>query len=230
MQGSAGAGTFDTTGGNDNKPADERTSPQWINNNNYLNNEQQKQNAQLICYELYTREWTLNAIAGLLGNMTNESTVNPGIHERGGSGFGLIQWTPASVLTNELSQLGLSGDNDPINQLECIDAELTDYKNVFRVYYKNTQYPLYYVDDFPHSTESPEFLARTYQVSRERNLNIEAAEARKNSAKQWYAYLYDYYYYFQNGGTPYGEGSEEKTSQNNVYESTMYIPKRKWYK
>lgn len=221
-------GTFDTTGGNDSKPVEDRTSPMWINNNNYLTTEQQKLNAQLICYELYTRGWTLNAIAGLLGNMSNESTVNPGIHERGGTGFGLIQWTPGSVLTNELSQLGLSGDTDPINQLDCIHAELTEYKNVFRVYYKNTSFPNYYVDDFPHSTESPEFLARTYQVSRERNKNIQEMQARMNSAKEWYSYLYDYYYYFQNGGNPYGNATEDK-EQTNPYPTTYFIPKR-WYK
>lgn len=63
----------------------------------------EQQNNALIIYSVLTNKgWSLNAIAGALGNMTNESTLNPanceisvpsgsGIDHAGG--LGLIQWT-----------------------------------------------------------------------------------------------------------------------------------------
>lgn len=125
-----------------------------------------------------------------------------------------------------MSQLGLSGDSDPVNQLKVITAELDGTLSGY--YYKNSSYPNYYTSDFVHSTESPEFLARVYQVCRERNRNIQEMQARQNSAKEWFSYLYDYYYYFQNGGNPYGNATEDK-EQTNPYPTTYFIPKR-WYK
>lgn len=43
--------------------------------------------------------YTLEAIAGMLGNIEQESTVNPGLQELGGDGWGLTQWTPHTNLT-----------------------------------------------------------------------------------------------------------------------------------
>lgn len=70
-----------------------------------------EQNAALIAdYFSSVHDWTLTAIAGLLGNADMESTINPGIWQnlkppgsdwasRGG-GFGLTQWTPGRVYLN----------------------------------------------------------------------------------------------------------------------------------
>ena len=58
-----------------------------------------KLNAQYIWKYLGARGWTLNAVAALLGNMEHESSINPGRGEVGGSGYGLVQWTPKSKFT-----------------------------------------------------------------------------------------------------------------------------------
>lgn len=75
------------------------------NSNTYLNKKQMKVNAQYIMNWLVNRGWSANAVAGMLGNMETESTINPGLWQsmaegRLDLGFGLVQWTPASKLIN----------------------------------------------------------------------------------------------------------------------------------
>ena len=50
-----------------------------IISNAYLSQPQMTDNAQYIADYLYARGWTQNAIAGILGNMQRESTMNPGL-------------------------------------------------------------------------------------------------------------------------------------------------------
>lgn len=48
--------------------------------------------------------WTINAIAGFLGNLQTESNINPAIYEslevNPSKGYGLVQWTPGSTYLN----------------------------------------------------------------------------------------------------------------------------------
>ena len=53
------------TGGND------------YNSSNALNMSQMKVNATYIWNYLREQGWTLNAVAGMLGNMQSESSINP---------------------------------------------------------------------------------------------------------------------------------------------------------
>lgn len=69
--------------------------------NRFLSSKEQAVNAQYIMNYLLAKGWTKNAVAGMLGNMQTESTINPGIWQNLSSGnmrlgFGLVQWTPAS--------------------------------------------------------------------------------------------------------------------------------------
>ena len=64
--------------------------------------EEQKQNNALLVYAYFHEKMTLEAIAGLLGNMEKEGQLNPGQVEGGKGGItnvtcghGLIQWTKA---------------------------------------------------------------------------------------------------------------------------------------
>ena len=51
----------------------------WAIGNYALSQEQMNANALEVYKYLSAREWSLNAIAGLLGNMQSESYVNPGV-------------------------------------------------------------------------------------------------------------------------------------------------------
>ena len=89
-----------------------------------LNEEQAKNNADIIINTYRASGWNDNSIAGLLGNIENESGFNPLRQEVGGQGYGLVQWTPKSVLENHCGILGLSSYTDGDNQLICISAEI----------------------------------------------------------------------------------------------------------
>ncbi len=73
----------------------------FISSNSYLSLSDQKINASYIMAYLLQKGWSREAIAGMLGNMTVESTINPGICQsldvgNLSGGVGLVQWTPAT--------------------------------------------------------------------------------------------------------------------------------------
>ena len=69
---------------------------------------------------------SLEAVCGLVGNIAFESRVNPWQEEVGGTGFGLIQWTPPSSLTDVLGDL-------PLGSAQCglIYNEIMDNQSVW---------------------------------------------------------------------------------------------------
>ena len=80
--------------------------------NRFLNRKEMTVNAQYIMNYLTGKGWTKNAVAGMLGNMETESTINPGIWQSLQSGnmsggYGLVQWTPATKYINWAKANGL---------------------------------------------------------------------------------------------------------------------------
>lgn len=80
--------------------------------NRFLSQKEMKVNAQYIMTYLLGKGWTKNAIAGMLGNMQSESTINPGIWQNLSAGntrlgYGLVQWTPATKYINWAKGKGL---------------------------------------------------------------------------------------------------------------------------
>lgn len=82
-------------------------------------------NATIIYQMLAQTGWTKAAVAALFGNIQNESSFNPNRHESGGSGFGLVQWTPPSNLTDILDVLYPEGydRSDGVKQVNALYAE-----------------------------------------------------------------------------------------------------------
>lgn len=73
----------------------------WHMSNSYLAEYGDDMTANAYMVYQYFRDlgFTDQAIAGLLGNMQQESTINPGLWENTpaqSGGYGLVQWTPAS--------------------------------------------------------------------------------------------------------------------------------------
>lgn len=74
----------------------------WISGNRYLSQAEMENNALEVWRCLSGYGCTVNGVAGILGNMQAESTINPGIWENltpsttPGAivGYGLCQWTP----------------------------------------------------------------------------------------------------------------------------------------
>ena len=97
---------------------------EWTRGNFYLSAEQSDNNAKLVWGYLQQKGWSKEAVAGMLGNMVWESTVNPDIWESlivdYSRGFGFTQWTPATKLFEWVG----STNPTPEQELDRIDLSL----------------------------------------------------------------------------------------------------------
>lgn len=157
-----------------------------FNTSNYLTYNQMKVNAKYIYECLKDKGWTLNAIAGMLGNMQRESTLNPGIWQNNDvgnttGGYGLVQWTPATKYIEWL--------------LPGSDASTMD-NNISRILYElennlqwisTEEYPMSF-KEFTTSTGRPEDLASVFLYNYER-AGVSAENERRENALNWYLYL-----------------------------------------
>lgn len=160
----------------------------------YQPGDYQKYNIELIYQYFSAQGWTLNAIAGMIGNMMVESGCNPGCCqyssmnwdnpstiESTSGGIGLTQWTPARkyydwAVANNLDPL--SGDS------QCARIKWESENN--RQW--STDNLLHYTwNDYINSTESPETLARVFVWAYERPANPDVAQRQRNA--RW---VYDY--------------------------------------
>lgn len=99
----------------------------WIGSNNYLGRNSQRNNARIIFDYFIEKGWTENAICAMLGNMQSESTINPNIWENlvvdTTRGYGLVQWTPSTKLSDWCINNGLDYTNG-YAQLQRIEYEV----------------------------------------------------------------------------------------------------------
>ena len=102
-------------------------SKAWITGNRYLTQEEMENNAECAYDYLHSRGYPQNVICAILGNAQQESSINPGIWENltvdYNRGYGLFQWTPATVYTNWATNLGYAID-DGYYQLEWVNTVL----------------------------------------------------------------------------------------------------------
>ena len=68
----------------------------------YLTRSEMENNATEFYGYFNSKGFTIESVAGMLGNLQQESNINPGMKQTASasSGWGLIQWTPSSNLTN----------------------------------------------------------------------------------------------------------------------------------
>ena len=158
--------------------------------NRYLTRDEMHQNAAYVYWYLSQRGWTANAIAGMLGNMEVESSINPFIWQKldegnFDGGFGLVQWTPATKLTNWCSNNGYAyWEMD--SQLERLIWEQENENDQF--YSADTQYAGMSFTDFKNSELSPYELGMIFLVCYERPANPNQP-ARGENAEYWYKYI-----------------------------------------
>lgn len=140
------------------------------------------------------KPWSPNAICAILGNMTAESSVNPMRNEVGGSGYGLVQWTPKSNLQKRAKAIGRASTyNTMYTELLVIDYEAK--KGI--QWYSTTNYPLSF-KEFMKSDGSLLYLTGAFMCNYERpaDQSADAIIRRYNrtdgamGTTQWYEYLY----------------------------------------
>ena len=160
--------------------------PPPISANRYLSLSEMQNNAVYIYWYLSRRGWTINAIAGMLGNMESESTINPGIWQNlavdVGPAFGLVQWDPYTKYTSWCAERGL----DPAamdSALKRIEWELENSEQ----YYPTSEYPETFAE-FKKSTKDPYYLGMAFLRNYERPAEPNQPQ-RGQQAEYWYTYL-----------------------------------------
>ena len=159
--------------------------------------ENMNDNAKKIYNFFKGKGWTLNAIAGMLGNMQGESGIIADIDEKsGGGGYGLVQWTPKSKLVNWANNKGL--DYRTVEtQCKRIQWELENNEQ----FYKTSAYPMTF-KEYVKSTKSADYLAKVFINNYERPAN-------PNQPNRW-TWATNWYNKF-NGGGGGGDGKEYYT-------------------
>ena len=169
----------------------------WIvgGNSEYFEDygDKQKNNAACIFSYFYFKGWTINAIAGLCGNIMQESKFNPALIEIGGTGHGLVQWTPPSNLYDVLDVLFGSHDDWENGTKQC-DVLYAEYQESTGEAHRGIEpqwYPSSYSSmdwkTWAHSTIDPGELALIFQSNYERPAAIH--QERAEFARKWYKYL-----------------------------------------
>ena len=162
------------------------TPPDPISANRALTLEELQNNATYIYWYLGNRGWTLNAIAGMLGNFETESYINPGLWQNFavdvGPAFGLAQWDPFTKYTNWCADQGLD-PADMDSALQRIEWELENGEQ----YYATSGYPETFAE-FKVSTKDPYYLGMAFLLNYERPANQNQPE-RGEQAEYWYTYL-----------------------------------------
>lgn len=171
-------------------PVEFTTALTPVSGNRYLSESEMQINATYVFNFLTSKGWSLNAIAGILGNMEKESTINPAVWQNlnegnTSGGFGLTQWTPATKLINWCNNNGYDY-TDIDAQLNRIIWELENGEQ----YYKTDSYPLSF-SEFTKSTDTPENLAYAFMYNYERPEDYNQPE-RKEYARKWYNYFINY--------------------------------------
>jgi len=111
-------------------------------------------NAQYIYDYFKEKGWSNPAIFGLLGNTTWESYNNPGFHERGGGGFGIVQWTPSTNYTRWAASRGYPFGSNYSNPQAYLkgQCERIEYEFAHKLeWYPTREYPMSW----------PQFISRT---------------------------------------------------------------------
>lgn len=92
----------------------------WISGNRYLTTAEMQNNAEIVQGYGIAQGWSPNAICAVLGNMSWESTINPGIWGDNGDAYGLVQWNP---YTKYSEWAGAGWQDNGTRQLERISYE-----------------------------------------------------------------------------------------------------------
>ena len=143
----------------------------WYDENKYLSESQQLHNAQNVITLLYKsgKGWTKESICAILGNMSQESNVNPNLYEKGFSwsqdkGYGLVQWTPRSKYWNWATSNGLE-PKSATSQIKRISYEIDN--NVQWI--KKQSYPLTFKEFVTNAKNKDiDYLTRCFMINYER--------------------------------------------------------------
>lgn len=184
---------------------------EWIigDTDEYFEMTTMQNNAMCVYNYFIAKGWTVNAIAGLCGNIQRESTFNPALLEQGydypvdGLGTGLVQWTPVEPRETNPNPLRLvfnalgydyADYADGNKQCDAIYAEYQQYchevdRGIEPQWYTTPDYPIPW-QAWATSTAEPEELASVFLWNYERpNVLYAFEEERRRNARNWYTFF-----------------------------------------
>lgn len=163
----------------------------------YLPWDKQIQNAVNVNNFFKEKGWALTPRMALLGNMTGESTINPGLIEVGGGttsdgpGRGLVQWTPGTALLKVLDVLygGHDDWSDGNKQLAAMWAEYEEAsglanRGIEKQWYATSTYPISYAEWAHDTSHNLEWLVYAFMANYLRPATLDHPE-RVTYANQW---------------------------------------------
>lgn len=158
----------------------------WIKGNFYTNNSQRENNAWVVKNWLDKNDpgWSVQALGAFLGNLEQESGINPGIWEGlkvGRGGWGLVQWTPFTNFTKWASSRGYANDDGDAQMLWIRDRTVPTGQWI-----KTYAYPISFAE-FKTSTKDVEWLGMAWCKNFERGV----VGDRIQCCVKWYNYFLD---------------------------------------
>lgn len=153
----------------------------------YLTHSEMENNATEFYGYFNSKGFTIESVAGMLGNLQQESNINPGMKQTASasSGWGLIQWTPSSNLTNYATAHGANWSTGEIQTQLMWDEIINGYGGQW-IPKPNKGYS-YTGEEFSQLTNVTT-ACMAYLIERER-ADVEVAEKRVAYANAWYEYL-----------------------------------------
>lgn len=156
----------------------------WIKGNFYTNKGQRENNAWIVknWLDVHDPGWSTQALGAFLGNLEQESGINPGIWEGlhvGKGGWGLVQWTPFTNFTKWAQAKGYAYDSGNA-QMEWIRDRTVPTGQ----WIPTKAYPISF-QEFKHSTEDVEWLGMAWCKNFERGV--------VGDRIQYCTYWYDYF-------------------------------------
>lgn len=157
-----------------------------------LNTGQMQVNAEYIYSYLIDKGWTTNAIAGMLGNLQAESSMNPGRWQNDdvgntSGGYGLVQWTPATKYIDWCTEQNINDYSEMDSNLSRIIYEVEN--NLQWIKATNSDIPTF--KDFTKSTKSISELATEFLLCYERpaDQSEEVQAYRSSLSENWFSFL-----------------------------------------
>ena len=153
----------------------------------YLTQSEMENNANEFYVYFNSKGFTIESISGMLGNLQQESNINPGMKQTAStsSGWGLIQWTPSSNLTEYATAHGADWVTGEIQKQLMWDEIINGYGGQWIP--KPALGYSYTGDEFSKLTDVSE-ACKAYLYERER-AGVEALSNRLTYASNWYEYL-----------------------------------------
>lgn len=155
--------------------------------NAYLTQSEMENNATEFYGYFNSKGFTIESVAGMLGNLQQESNINPGMKQTASasSGWGLIQWTPSSNLTDYATAYGVDWATGEIQTQLMWDEIINGYGGQW-IPKPSLGYG-YTGAEFSQLTDVAE-ACKAYLYERER-AGVTALDKRLTYASNWYKYL-----------------------------------------